>query len=129
MSIEVSESRWHPEYIRFTAARIRKARERAMELRRLRHAWHLGRNPRNADEQYMVYSKDPAHKRAYYPVVHHDGRSGGFCYSEDGAVVVWITCDCRAYDEHQQPCWHAARVQLCLEWIAAHPPREVRRDA
>jgi len=86
------------------------------------HAWRCGVSPYTGVVQYMVKSSDQG-KPAYWPTVHENGRQGGFCYSLDGRVVVWIRCNCIAADR-PIPCWHAAKVQRSLEWGAAHKRKE-----
>src|SRR6266576_3881966 len=89
-----------PYYSRFAMSRIIHAREKAEASSKL--AWYIGTNPRNGEVQYEVFSSSPKRPGIpYFPTVRDDGRGGGFCYSLDGAVIVWIRCTCQAAEQLQ----------------------------
>lgn len=98
-------------YRQETLKRIQNARAKATRSRR--RAWHVGRNPRTHGTVYMVLS-ERSHER--YRVTAYDNRKwGGYCYSMGGDPVAWITCTCPAFIDHDQPCWHCAKLQFRLE--------------
>lgn len=100
------ESRMRPKYSSDTQERIRRARERAASLPR--NAWYEGFSSNTGAHQFRVLSSEGTHY--YYPIAHTSPNYGGFCYSMDDEPVFWVLCECRAAQEHEVPCWHAAKV-------------------
>lgn len=111
-----------PDYSERTMKRVRAARERAQDTKRI--PWYLGTSPHTGARQYEVYSFTD--NTPYYPAVHDEQHFGGFVYAlpeDDDAPIVYIDCTCAAFLDGTNPCKHAARVQLKLEADHKRDPR------